>query len=116
MGKAQERVKRKKRIRGRVSGTQKRPRLAVFRSNVHIYAQIVNDEKAVTLVSASDKDLIEADKKKNKVERANAVGKAIAKIAAKKNIKKAVFDRGGFIYHGRIKALAQGAREGGLDF
>lgn len=116
MGKAEERIKRKKRIRGKVNGTQDRPRLAVFRSNMHIYAQIVNDEKASTLVFASDKDLSEADKKKSKIQRAKLVGDAIAKKAVKKHIKKVVFDRGGFIYHGRVKALAEGARNGGLEF
>ncbi|OGC53982.1 50S ribosomal protein L18 [candidate division WWE3 bacterium RIFCSPHIGHO2_01_FULL_48_15] len=107
-----KRAQRQARIRGKISGTGQRPRLSVFRSGKHIFAQLINDEKGETLISGSDYDL----KKGTKVERAGEVGEKLAASALKKKIKKAVFDRGGFRYHGRIKALAEGARKGGLEF
>lgn len=111
------RERRHQRVRKKVFGTPKRPRLSVFRSNYNIYAQIIDDERGVTLVSAStlDRELKEFRGKKN-VEAAKEVGKLIAAKALKKGIKEVVFDRGGFKYHGRIKALAMAAREGGLKF
>lgn len=100
------------RIRRKVSGTEARPRLAVFRSGKHIYAQIIDDSKGKTLVAESD---IRA-KTGTKQEKAYEVGKKIAEKAIKEKIKSVVFDRGGFLYHGRIAELAKGAREGGLEF
>ena len=96
-------------------GTMARPRLFVYRSNQHIYAQLINDENAKILMSASDKDL-KAKKGEKKGDIAKEVGKLIAKKAIESKIENIVFDRGGFIFHGRIKALADGAREGGLKF
>lgn len=109
------RLKRHKRIRSRISGTAERPRLSIFRSNKNIYAQLVDDVAGVTLASAStlDKSISEDD---NKVDQAKAVGKAIAAAAKAKNISTVVFDRSGYLYHGRISALADAARENGLDF
>lgn len=104
---------RKARVRAKIIGTMDRPRLSVFRSSVHIYAQIINDNIGKTLVSASDLGLKEKEKK---VETAEKVGEAIAKKAIAKKIKKVVFDRNGFKFHGRVKALAEGARKGGLEF
>jgi len=101
----------KLRIRKVVKGTTARPRLAVFRSNKAIYAQLIDDSKGVTLASASSSEL---DTKGNKVELAAEVGKAIAAKAAAAGITAAVFDRGGYLYHGRVKSLAEGARTGGL--
>ena len=95
-------------------GTKDRPRLFVFRSNQHIYAQLVDDDKAKVLLSVSDKDIKKA--KLTKSDAAKEVGKLIAKKCAEKKIERIVFDRGGVIFHGRIKALAEGAREGGLKF
>ena len=110
--KTEQRVRRHKRIRSRVSGTHEIPRLAVFRSNRFITAQLIDDVKNVTLAAATD---LKA-KKGTKVERAEAVGKAIAEAAKVKKITKVVFDRGGFLYAGRVKALADAARKGGLTF
>ncbi len=108
------RVLRHKRVRGKVSGTAECPRLCVFRSNANIYAQIIDDVNGVTLVAASSLDKgIEGGSNK---EAAKAVGKLIAERAAEKKIVDVVFDRGGNIYHGRVQALAEGAREGGLNF
>ena len=98
-------------IRKKISGTSERPRLAVFRSNKEIYAQIIDDIESVTLTSASSKDA-----KGTKIEQASIVGKLIAEHAKKAGIDSVVFDRGGFLYHGRVKALADSAREGGLKF
>ena len=111
------RLRRKKGIRGRVSGDAERPRLTVFRSCKHIYAQVIDDTRAVSLVACSDlsKELQGGDKQ-TKSERAKAVGVALAKLCLAKGITKVVFDRNGYIYHGRVSALADGAREGGLDF
>ena len=107
---------RHERVRAKVSGTGTTPRLSVFRSNGNIFAQIIDDEKGITLVSASsiDKDL----KLENggNVEAAAKVGELLAKRAVKAKIKKVVFDRGGYLYHGRVKALAEAARENGLEF
>jgi large subunit ribosomal protein L18 len=103
-----------KRIRARVIGTKDVPRLCVFKSAQHIYAQLIDDENGKVLVSASDITL--KSKKGKKVEQSMEVGKFIAKEASAKKIEKVVFDRGGFLFHGRIKAVAEGAREGGLKF
>ena len=114
--KQQKRYRRHKRIRAKISGTAEVPRLCVFRSNKHIYAQLVDDEKGKTLVAVSDLEIETKKKKITKKEKALEVGKLIAKKAMEKKIKKVVFDRGGYKYHGRVKALAEGAREGGLKF
>ena len=109
---------RHERVRKRVSGTPERPRLNVFRSLNNIYAQVVNDELGQTLVSAStiDKEVRESVKTGGNVEAAKEAGKLLAKRAVDKGIKQVVFDRGGYQYHGRVKALAEAAREGGLEF
>lgn len=109
------RIKIKKSIRRKVSGTPERPRLSVFRSNRSIYAQIIDDVAGVTLVSASSLNLGEGIKSIN-VEKAKEVGKILAKNATEKGIETVVFDRNGYLYHGKIQALAEGAREGGLKF
>ena len=149
--KQQKHIKRRKRVRAKISGTNSVPRFSIFRSNKNIYAQLIDDEKGVTLVAASDKELkskvsafggsaeggktqsskpqlktknSKEEEKKNKKEIVRAgktliayeMGKLIAEKAIKKNIKKVVFDRGGRKYHGRVKAVADGAREGGLKF
>jgi large subunit ribosomal protein L18 len=114
--KIKKRLRRKKRIRAKIFGTKEMPRLSVFRSAKHIYAQLIDDEKNKTLVSASDLELKRSMKKLKKVEKAKEVGKLIAKKAKDLKIEKVVFDRGGYKYHGRVKALAEGAREGGLKF
>lgn len=106
------RITKKIRIRKTVKGTEERPRLCVYRSGKHMYAQVIDDTKAVTLVSASSLSI----EGKSGKELAKAVGTAVAKAATSKNIKNVVFDRNGFIYHGRIQSLADGAREGGLNF
>ena len=108
-----QRIKRHKRVRAKISGTPERPRLNVFRSEKNIYAQIIDDEQGVTLVSAStmDKDFNGFG---GNVEAAAEIGKKIAAKALEKGITEVVFDRGGYVYHGRVKALADGAREGGL--
>ena len=109
------RQKRHLRVRNRVAGTAERPRLNVFRSLAHIYAQIIDDEKGTTLAAASS---VEKDfqGKGGNIAAATAIGKAIAKKALEKGISEVVFDRGGYIYHGRVAALAQAARDGGLKF
>ena len=142
--KRDKRYRRHKRIRAKISGIAKMPRLCVFRSNKHIYAQLINDERGDILVSASDQELKEPhtrtpkpeqssvrgtaspvqNKQKTRIEKARigkvaiayGVGKLIAEKALKKKVEKVVFDRGGFDYHGRVKAVAEGAREGGLKF
>jgi large subunit ribosomal protein L18 len=106
-------VRRHARIRAKINGTYDRPRLCVFRSNKYIYAQLVDDEFGKTLAAASD---IGAKKEKVKTERAKEVGSLLAKAARSKKIKEVVFDRGGFIYTGRVKSLAESARKGGLVF
>lgn len=108
--------KRKKRNRTKLSKVSDRLRLSVFRSNKHIYAQIIDDKKRTTLVSANNGELKAKSKKLTKQESAKEVGLLLAKKAKKKKIVKVYFDRGGYKYHGRVKALASGAREGGLDF
>ena len=110
--------KRHQTIRVKLSGTTEAPRLAVYRSTKHIYAQLIDDVKGVTIVSAStvDKDLKQAAGHGGNIDAAKAVGDAIAKKALKKGVKDVVFDRGGFLYHGRIAALADAAREAGLNF
>ena len=115
---AEVRVKKHRRVRNHLAGTAARPRLAVFRSNNHMYAQIIDDTVGHTLVAAStlDKEVKEAVEKTNNVEAAAAGGTAIAKKALEKGITTVVFDRGGFIYHGKVQALADAAREAGLDF
>ncbi|MDD2316024.1 MAG: 50S ribosomal protein L18 [Desulfobacterales bacterium] len=112
------RLKRKIRIRIKTSGTQERPRLSVFRSARHIYAQIIDDITGRTLVSASslEKTIKEQPKLESKIAMAVYVGKLVAQRAVESGIKKVVFDRNGFLYHGRVKAVSDGAREGGLDF
>jgi len=114
----QLRIRRHDRVRKKVEGNDQRPRLSVFRSSVHIYAQIIDDIRGHTLVAASsiDKTLAPSLDGKNKTEDAQAVGKLIAERALAAGITKVVFDRGGFKYHGRIKALADAAREAGLNF
>jgi large subunit ribosomal protein L18 len=113
-----KRVRRHLRVRRRVHGTPERPRLAVFRSSTHIYAQVVDDTSGRTLVAASDIDPSLRDQRsgKPKTEVAKIVGKAIGERAAAAGLSRVVFDRGGFQYHGRVKALADSAREAGLDF
>nr|WP_282564749.1 50S ribosomal protein L18 [Liquorilactobacillus sicerae] len=108
------RQKRHFRVRGKVSGTAKCPRLNVYRSNKNIYAQVIDDVAGVTLVSASTLD--EEVNGKTKTEQAASVGALVAKRAVEKSIKEVVFDRGGYLYHGRVEALADAARENGLDF
>lgn len=109
------RIRRHDRVRSKISGTADCPRLNVFRSNSNIYAQLIDDVKGVTLVSASSVEKDFGETKGNK-EEARKVGQLIAKRAADKKISEVVFDRGGYIYHGRVKELAEGAREGGLKF
>jgi large subunit ribosomal protein L18 len=112
------RGKRKARIRKRIKGTQERPRLSVFRSARHVYAQVVDDRSGATLVAASSVEAAFKDQAKfdNKTAAAVFVGKLVAQRAKEKGITKVVFDRNGFLYHGRVKAISDGAREAGLDF
>jgi large subunit ribosomal protein L18 len=105
----------KKMIRKRVEGTQEKPRLSVFRSNTGIYAQIIDDKLGRTIVSASSLEIDKTSKSIN-IEKSKKVGLALAEKAKKEGISKVVFDRNGYLYHGKIKALAEGAREGGLQF
>jgi large subunit ribosomal protein L18 len=108
---------RRYRIRNRVSGTASRPRLSVFRSSIHIYAQIIDDTTGVTLAQASSKDEIKSlIEGAGKVGKSMAVGKLLAQRAKEKGVSAVAFDRGGYLYHGRVKALADGARAGGLNF
>jgi len=110
----QARERRHRRVRGKVAGTAARPRLAVFRSNRGIFAQLVDDESGKTLAGASWVTVKDLDG--NKTDQARAVGKAVAEAAKSAGVETVVFDRGGYLYHGRVKALAEGAREGGLKF
>lgn len=110
--KLEKRIRLKKKIRTKILGTAERPRLSIFRSNQFIYAQVIDDTKGVTIVSASDMDL----KKGTKTERSVEVGTLVAKSANDKGIKKVVFDRNGFKYTGRVKALADSVRTSGLEF
>lgn len=106
------RIKKHQKIRQRIRGTKDRPRLAVFKSRQHLYAQLIDDSLGKTLAAVSDLKITKNDKKKKAYE----AGKNIAEKAVKLKLKKVVFDRGGFLYHGRIAEFAKGAREGGLDF
>ena len=115
LDRAKARAKRHYRVRNKISGTAECPRLNVFRSSKHIYAQIIDDIKGVTLCAASSMDKGFEGNGSNK-EGARKVGEAVAKKAAEKGITQVVFDRGGYVYHGRVKELAEGAREGGLKF
>lgn len=113
-----KRIVRHKRLRGKIFGTRERPRLSIYRSNQHLFLQVIDDEKGKTLIGIGDYPK-KGEKKKvsgTKTERAKELGATIAKLASEKKIKRVVFDRGGFAYHGRIKAAAEGAREGGLEF
>lgn len=111
--KEQLRARRKGHIRAKISGSSAKPRLVVFRSLSHIYAQLINDENGTVIASASD---IKAKSKGTKTDRAKEVGVTIANLAKEKKIETVVFDRNGFKYHGRVKAVAESAREGGLQF
>ncbi|MFR3156304.1 MAG: 50S ribosomal protein L18 [Christensenellales bacterium] len=115
VNRAETRKTRQKRVRAKVKGTALRPRLCVYRSLNNIYANLINDETATTILSASTLDK-EVKTKASNVEAAKEVGKLIAKRAAKKEIKTVVFDRNGYLYHGKVKALAEAAREAGLEF
>lgn len=110
--KEEKRQRRHSRVRARLSGSAKRPRLSVFRSNKYIYAQLIDDEEGKTIASATSK----TTKGKNETDKAREVGKEIAKQAKSKKVEGIVFDRGGFLYAGKVKAVAEGAREGGLEF
>ena len=110
------RLKRHARVRKNISGTAERPRLNVFRSSKHIYAQIIDDTKGITLVSASSLEKAFTEDNGGNCDAAKTVGKMVAQRALEKGIKAVVFDRGGYIYHGRVAALADGAREAGLEF
>ncbi len=113
-----KRKKRHRRVRGKVSGTKKRPRLSIFKSNKFTYAQIINDKTGETLVSADSREVLNKKNKNKltKVKAAKKTGELLAKRAKKKKIKKVVFDRSGYDFHGRVKALAKGARDKGLNF
>ena len=113
--KQEKRAKRQVRIRAKISGTSRRPRLALFRSNKHIYAQLIDDDKHITLVSLSDTDMPKGKQGKG-LAAAKKFGESLAKMAQDVKIIKIVFDRRGYAYHGIIKAIAEGAREGGLEF
>lgn len=114
----QARLKRKVSIRKKMSGTPERPRLSVFRSSRHIYAQVIDDVSGTTLVAASslEKAVKEQESLENNVAMAQFIGKLVGERAVEKGIKKVVFDRNGFLYHGRVKAVSEGARETGLKF
>jgi large subunit ribosomal protein L18 len=113
----EQRIKRHRRVRKKVQGSAERPRLAVFRSNRHIYAQLIDDISGVTLASASTRDSgVAPEGSGNSIQTAAEVGRLVAERAMDKGVKVAVFDRGGFAFHGKVKALADGARKGGLDF
>jgi large subunit ribosomal protein L18 len=112
------RTQRKERVRKKILGTDTRPRLCIFRSQKHIYAQIISDDQGRTLLSVStlSGEMAGKTQKRKRVEVAKQVGLAVAKICKEKNITRVVFDRNGFLFHGRVKAVADGAREGGLEF
>ena len=116
LSKTDRRERLRFRIRKTISGTTECPRLAVFRSNKEIYAQLIDDVNGKTITEASSRDKDIDVSKSNKTEAANLVGKAIAKKAIKAGVESIAFDRGGYLYHGRVKSLAEGAREGGLKF
>ncbi len=110
------RLRIRRSIRKKVSGTAERPRLSVYRSNMEIYVQLIDDEQGHTLAAASSRDKDMASVTGTKVEKSKAVGSKIAQLAKGLGISSIVFDRGGYLYHGRVKAIAEGAREGGLSF
>ena len=112
--KRQARIRRHRRVRGKIAGTAERPRLAVFRSNRGIFAQLIDDDSGRTLAAAGWNSLGKVSG--SKVDQAGEVGKALGKAAKAAGVKTCVFDRGGYLYHGRVKALAEGAREEGLEF
>ncbi|MFZ5939280.1 MAG: 50S ribosomal protein L18 [Bacteroidota bacterium] len=114
--KQDRRVRIKYRIRKKISGTADRPRMSVFRSNTHIYVQLIDDLTGTTLAAASSKEKEIAGQKVTKIDQAKMVGKKIAQVAAEKGITEVVFDRNGYLYHGRVKGLADAARENGLKF
>ncbi len=114
--KAERRHRRHVRIRRKIQGTAERPRLAVFRSSKHVYAQIIDDDKGHTLVGVSDQAKDVKSERSGKVAASFAVGKLLGELAVAAGVKKVVFDRGGYPYHGRVKGLADGARKGGLEF
>jgi large subunit ribosomal protein L18 len=116
--KKEARLKRKKRIRKKLSGTELRPRLSIFRSSRHIYAQVIDDTSGHTLVAASSLEKAVKDHPgfDDKVTMANFVGKLVAERAIEKGVRQVIFDRNGFLYHGRVKAVSNGAREAGLEF
>ena len=116
MSKVSARTKIRHRIRRKISGSGSKPRLSVFRSNSDIYVQLINDENGTTIAAASSREKDIAAQKVNKVEKSKLVGAAVARKAGELGIKKVTFDRGGYLYHGRVKAVAEGAREGGLQF
>ncbi|MBU3964381.1 50S ribosomal protein L18 [Patescibacteria group bacterium] len=116
IGRRIKRIQRHNRVRGRISGKKDCPRLCVFRSASHIYAQLIDDDIQKTLVSASDVEIKKDKEEKGKIGIAFKTGELIAEKAKEKKITKVVFDRGGYKYHGRVKALAEGARKGGLKF
>jgi len=116
MSKVSARKKIRYRIRRKISGSGSKPRLSVFRSNTEIYVQLINDEDGTTIAAASSKEKDIVAQKVNKVEKSKLVGAAVARKANDLGIKDVVFDRGGYLYHGRVKAVADGAREGGLQF
>jgi large subunit ribosomal protein L18 len=113
--KKEKHYRRHRRVRAKIIGTKDRPRLSVFRSNKHIYVQLIDDNKRQTLISFNDLK-IKKKKKLTKVQLAKEIGSSVAKEALEKKIERIVFDRGGYKYHGQIKAVAEGAREGGLKF
>ncbi|GAE63935.1 LSU ribosomal protein L18P [Chryseobacterium indologenes] len=115
LSKLEKRIRIKRRVRGKISGSSELPRLSVYKSNKEIYAQLIDDKNGTTLASASSREK-GVDAKGTKTEVSAAVGKAIAAKAIAAGIESIVFDRNGFVYHGRVKALAEGAREGGLKF
>ncbi|MBT2622009.1 MULTISPECIES: 50S ribosomal protein L18 [Chryseobacterium] len=115
LSKLEKRIRIKRRVRGKISGSSELPRLSVYKSNKEIYAQLIDDKNGKTLVSASSREK-GVDANGTKIEVSAAVGKAIAAKAVAAGIESIVFDRNGFVYHGRVKALADGAREGGLKF
>ncbi|OGM13992.1 50S ribosomal protein L18 [Candidatus Woesebacteria bacterium RIFCSPHIGHO2_02_FULL_42_20] len=115
MNKRENRIKRKRRVRSKIFGTKERPRISVFRSSKHIYAQLVNDDKGETLAFASSKGF-KIEQTKGKLGIAVMVGEKLAGLAKLKKVTMAVFDKGGYKFHGRVKALAEGARRGGLKF
>ena len=114
--KSNRRLRIKRRIRKVVTGTAERPRMSVFRSNKEIYAQLIDDTTGKTILSASSREKDVASAKGNKTEKAAMVGKLVAEKASKEGITSVSFDRNGYLYHGRVKAIAEGAREGGLNF